>query len=205
MKILYFYDPLCGWCFAFADAVKQLKEKYPDWDFEIISGGMVRGVNEGPIGNMSSYILSALPRVEEMSGVKFGTAYREVLKDGTQNTSSVPPSKALAIVKKHFPEQQYSYAEAMQQAYYIEGQDLTSIETHKKLFADLGFPVELLENEFDSEEAMKLALEDFQFSANCGITGYPALVIQKGEEYFLAAKGYTSFEQLANVVDRIIE
>ena len=203
-KILYFYDPLCGWCYAFSPELKKLMEKHPNWEVEVITGGMVRGASEGPIGNMSEYILGALPRVEEMSSVTFGEEFKNVLRAGTQHSSSIPPSRALAVVKRFFPEEQYAFSILMQRELYQNGSDLNDNKLYFKLFEELELSTDVLTEYLEDELSLKWANEDFQFAANCGISGYPALVIQKEEEYFLAAKGFTRFEQLEEVVDRIV-
>ena len=72
-SIIYVYDALCGWCYGFSPVIKQVFEKYQaQFDFEVISGGMILGERQGPIGEVAAYIKGAYKTVEDTTGVKFG-------------------------------------------------------------------------------------------------------------------------------------
>src|SRR6476469_261652 len=103
IKFIYVYDALCGWCYGFSPVIKKVFEVYKDEaDFEVISGGMVIGEREGfPDEQTSKYILGAIPRVEEMTGVKFSDGYKQKLADRTMYQSSLKPSVALAVYKTY--------------------------------------------------------------------------------------------------------
>jgi putative protein-disulfide isomerase len=82
-RIIYVFDPMCGWCFGFGKVMTEFEATYKDSiDFDVISGGMVVGEREGPVGDFADYILGAYTRVEEYSGMKFGQPYLDQLKKG---------------------------------------------------------------------------------------------------------------------------
>lgn len=43
MKMFYFTDAMCSWCYGFSPVVKKLKENHPEIDLQIISGGFSPG------------------------------------------------------------------------------------------------------------------------------------------------------------------
>jgi putative protein-disulfide isomerase len=198
--LLYFFDPLCGWCYAFHPVLDQLMAAHPGWGLEYVAGGMVRGASEGPVGVMSDYILGELPRVEQLSGVRFGDGFKQMMREGTRHSSSVPPSRALAVVKNNFPDLAKVFVRELFDAHFVKGIDLNAIETYSEICSRLGIPIESFRNSYENEESLRLASEDFQFTANCGINGFPALVLKRGEEYFLLAKGYSPFEHVEQVI-----
>ena len=64
-RIIYFFDTLCGWCYGFSPVIKQIADKYGDeFDFEVISGGMMMGERVQPASVMADYILNAYKTVE---------------------------------------------------------------------------------------------------------------------------------------------
>jgi putative protein-disulfide isomerase len=203
VALLYFFDPLCGWCYAFHPVLDQLVSAHPGWELEYVSGGMVRGASEGPVGVMSDYILGELPRVEEMTGVKFGEGFKAMMREGTRHSSSVPPSRALAVFKNYFPEHVRAFVKELFAAHFDAGNDLNRLETYLDICSNLGVNAELFAQYVADENSLRSASEDFQFTSNCGISGFPALVLKKGEEYFLIAKGYSSFEQVSKVIESI--
>ena len=79
-QILYLFDPLCGWCYGFSHTILSFyKSKKDEFDFVTIPGGMVTGGRVGPISQMEDYISKSYPKVEKMTGIKFGESYTEGL------------------------------------------------------------------------------------------------------------------------------
>jgi putative protein-disulfide isomerase len=122
-KVIYVFDPLCGWCYGFSKVMAEFyKVNKNNYEFEIVSGGMVTGDRVEPIGKIAPYIKNALKDVENASGVKFGKKFiEETLDKGTIVFNSVPPSIAISIVKKEKPEYAIPFAEAVQKAIYFYG------------------------------------------------------------------------------------
>ena len=46
MKIIYFTDPMCSWCYGFAPVIEKIQENYPEIKWEIIAGGYSPGNRE---------------------------------------------------------------------------------------------------------------------------------------------------------------
>lgn len=202
-SLLYFFDPLCGWCYAFHPVLDKLAANYPNWDVVYISGGMVRGASEGPVGVMSAYILGELPRVEQMSGVHFGDGFKQMMKEGTRHSSSVPPSRALAVIKNKFPDFTSCFVKELFQVHFNQGKDLNVLETYTEICAKIGVSESLFSELYEGDEALKWASEDFQFTSNCGINGYPALVLKKEDDYYMIARGFSSLDQIEGTLQAI--
>src|SRR5574343_503877 len=99
-KIIYVYDPMCGWCFGFGKVMGEFFEEYKDsFEFDVMSGGMVVGAREGEVGDFADYILGAYKRVEDYSGMTFGEPYLAQLRTKKLWVSSVKPSIALEVFK----------------------------------------------------------------------------------------------------------
>ena len=82
MKLIYIMDPLCGWCYGirtiYWNCLKSIKNEIK---FEILPGGMWVGENvrrQSP--QMVSFFLVTIQQLEEHTGIEFGNAYRELLK-----------------------------------------------------------------------------------------------------------------------------
>ena len=124
-KIIYIYDPLCGWCYGFSPVIRKLEQEYSESiDFDILSGGMVIGDREGLIGDKADYILSVIPRLEEYTGVTMGEAYKTKLKDKSLYQSSMKPCIALEVFKSFNTKDAITFASDLQKAQYVEGDDL---------------------------------------------------------------------------------
>lgn len=202
---LYVMDPLCGWCYGFSPVVVQLQEKYKDrMDFRVVPGGMITGARVEPVAKMASYILQAYTRVEEMSGVKFGEPYLDRLRDGKTISNSEPPCRALHLFSTLQPERAVEYAHQLQRALFLDGYDWNDAATYAHLARLFSIPEKDFVAQLESEEARYAVQQEFQWVQAAGISGFPCVVVEKGEQYFLATQGYRSSEDVERVVEKIL-
>ncbi len=207
-KLLYVYDALCGWCYGFGPVMHQIAETYADqFTVEVISGGMVTGSREGIMDEqMANYILQAIPRLEEYTGVTISEAYKAKLRSGGLYQSSVKPSIALSLFKTHYPDQSLAFASAIQRAQFAEAKDLQDDATYAALLqAYPALDVTDFLQQMATEEQRYAAEQDFQYAAAMGITGYPALIALVDEKYYLLSRGYQPFDSLNKTMQQFLQ
>ncbi|CAN5393004.1 DsbA family protein [soil metagenome] len=205
-KIIYIFDPLCGWCYGFSPVIKKIHEEYKDKiDLDIISGGMMVGDRVGSVGAFADYILKALPRLEELTGVTFGESYLSQLKDRSLFLSSLKPCIALEVFKSFNEKEAIAFASSMQKAHYIDGKSLEE----EAVYLELIEPYDIDSTEFlerlNSDEFKYETTNQFKMIQEWGITGFPAVILVKNEEFFLIAKGYVDFKNLQTTIEKILE
>ena len=204
-KIIYVYDPLCGWCYGFSPVIRKIQEEYKSkMDFDIISGGMVVGDRVGPVGAFADYILKALPRLEELTGVTFGEPYLSQLKDRSLFLSSLKPCIALEVFKSFNEKDAIVFASTMQKAHYIDGKNLEE----ESVYVDLIKPYDIDSIEFlkrlNSDEYRMETSNQFKMIQEWGITGFPAVILVKDNQFYLIAKGYVDFDNLQKTIEKIL-
>lgn len=204
-KLYYVQDALCGWCFGMSPVMQELYRQHAqDYDFVVLSGGMVRGENVKPIRGMADYIRQVAPRLEQLTGVRLGEPYhREVLDKGTYISNSEPPAIALAILKERFPERQVELAAKVQQLHFAEGHDLNEPETYLPLVKELGMDVAGFSEKFKDEAYKQKAQQEFSLVESWGISGFPAVVCEAKGKLYLVARGYQPYEQLTQTLQRV--
>src|SRR5690242_16380389 len=103
-KIIYVYDALCGWCFGFSPVIRAVQDAYRDeFDFEIISGGMMIGDRAGRISDVAPYIRNTYKTVEETTGIVFGLGFIRNLEEGYMIFNSERPAIGLSVFKRLLP------------------------------------------------------------------------------------------------------
>ncbi|HXI00169.1 MAG TPA: hypothetical protein VNI52_07850 [Sphingobacteriaceae bacterium] len=131
-KFIYVYDALCGWCYGFSPVVMALHEKYnQQFDFEVISGGMVTGSRVGPIGVVAPYIKKAYRTVEETTGIKFGEGFLRNIDEGEMIMNSEKPAVALAVFRTYYPDKAVMFAHELQNAINFDGADPNTNEMYR--------------------------------------------------------------------------
>lgn len=204
--LFYIYDALCGWCYGFGPVIEKLHENYTGKiDFQVLSGGMITGSRVGPITNMAAYIRQASPRVTEMTGVSFGEAYLNgLLNDPTYISNSTPPAIALCILKEAQPQQQATLAHKIQKLMFVEGKNLNEPAAYFSLAEQAGIAVENFTQKFTDPAYLSKAQAEFAISQQWGITGFPAVVLQKQDQLYLVANGFVPYDQLSNTINKVL-
>jgi len=202
--IIYVFDPMCGWCYGFSNVIKQLSSEYQlEFDFKIISGGMVVGEKEGEIGDFADYILDAYHIVEKSSGVKFGEPYLAQLKTKKIHTSSVMPAIAIEVFKTFHPMEAIAFASDVQKAYYFYGLDLRLDDVYKDLIKPYGIDETAFLTMLHSQEFKQKAFDGFQESSRLGVNGYPAVMAIHDGKYYSLAKGFADYDQLKSIFEKL--
>jgi putative protein-disulfide isomerase len=195
-KIYYVYDPLCGWCFAYAPIMEKLAQEFKDQvEFVVVPGGMIIGENVRPIREIAPYLLQAIPSLEEISGVKMGEPYIALVKEGSYIASSYQPSLAMVVFKSFHTGRDVEYAHKVQQSYFIEAKDIMGDSLYKELAVQFEVsPEEFMKRMSDTAYQSKTQ-EHFDFAAYLNTKGFPALVGKSGDSYQKITYGYLSAEE----------
>lgn len=205
-RIIYITDPLCGWCYAFGHALKEVMARYQDrCDFTLIMGGMVTGDREGPIGAKGRALLeNALPRLEKLTGVHMGEDHKAMLRAGTQWQSSVLPSKAVVAVRELYPEKAVGYLHEVQLAHFDRGEDLNDPGLYAPLAVKLGVDADLF-NAFMADDRLNAITEhDFAIVREWGIDGFPSLAAEVGTRFYGLAHGYRNADELTQLMEAVL-
>ena len=133
MKILYFWDAYCGWCYGFDKIFTKFYENHSDVEIEIISGGLFFGDNSKKIKEYG-YFQEGNKKISEMYDVEFGEEYNKVLEEGEMILNSVHPAIAMDVVKEFIPNSKLlNFAYDIQCKFFIEGKSLSEVKTYVEL------------------------------------------------------------------------
>ena len=174
-------------------------------EFHVVMGGMVTGEREGPIGKKADYILNALPRLEQLSGVRMGEPFKAALREGTQWSSSVLPSKAVIAFRTLMPEKAIEFLFALQHAHFQDGADLNDQAIYPPLAVSLGVDEELFTLLLAEDRLNTLTEEDFEIVAHWGINGFPCLAAEVGTRFYGIAHGYRNATELEMLFEGVMQ
>lgn len=199
-EIIYVFDPLCGWCYGFSPVISRLKsELNSSVDFLALSGGMIKDAS--PVVNVAGYIKTAYKVVENATGVKFGEKFlNEVLEDDKAVFSSIPPAKALAVLRIHNPGKCIEIAGSIQKAIYYNGIDVNDVNAYTDIASEFGMNTEDFIMQMNSDQIEKIVQDEFKMVAGMGIKGYPSVVLRKDNNIKVLSRGYKDYDNLAGIV-----
>lgn len=183
LNITYLFDPLCGWCYGAAPAIRALAA----------SDGLT--VIPTPTGLFSHtgrlmdaafarHAWSNDQRIAQMTGQAFSEAYRvQILGDHTQPFDSAAIVNAMTAVKLSAPEQELAALAAIQHARYVDAKIITDNAVLADILNSLGLheAAENLNNEAVIRAAEQRIAEGRALAHQFGIQGVPSLVVQAAD------------------------
>lgn len=209
MTIIYCYDAYCGWCYGFSGVIKKIAEEFKnEFDFEVLSGGMILPEVPQPISTIAPYIQNSYKAVEELSGVTFGPDFLFHInrpEDSDWFPNSEKPAIALCIFKEYFPDKGVAFAADLQYALNYEGRDLTDDEAYRHLLERYSIDADDFYTKLHSQEYKDKAYYEFQLVKQLKVDSFPQVLLQVSEsKFYLIAKGYTDYETVKTALDSIL-
>jgi putative protein-disulfide isomerase len=208
-RIIYVYDAFCTWCFGFSPVMRAICENYADdFDFEVLSGGMIRGEQIRPSSDLSGFPGNEYKSVEETTGIIFGQGFLHNLENGELIFNSEVPAIALSVYKGLKPQHAVEFAQHIQNSIYFDGKSSDDIELYRYLAVNEGIDPDEFEKRMNDPEYKDAAHYDFALAKQLGVEGYPAVFIQQSDsKFYLIARGYADYEtmelRISNVMAEI--
>jgi putative protein-disulfide isomerase len=201
-KIIYFGDPMCSWCYGFAPQITALIDSYSDsFDFQLVMGGLRPGGTE-TIGQIGDFLRHHWEDVFKRSGQPFSY---EVLKKNDFIYDTEPPCRAVVTMRNWNPELEFQFYKSVQEAFYTKGVDTNDPETYESLVSDLDIDTNKFMDGFSSIEMKEKTREDFLFSQQLGVRGFPSTVLEYNEQLYLLANGYAESDYINGNIEKILK
>ena len=182
VKLIYYFDALCGWCYGFSSVMSKVKEKYRDkLDIDVVSGGLFLGNRAGAINQVAPHIKAgAYKSVEQRTGVKFGKSFLDdVFGAGNMTLNSLPPTIALSIVREKFPEKELDFASLLLKAVYFDGLDPIDVEGLSAYAVEIGFDKNEFLTKMEDDKYKSVVEKEIEIFRSSKYAAMPALVLVK--------------------------
>lgn len=137
--LVYLFDPLCGWCYGAGGPLPQILTS-TGIPLHLMPTGLFAGDGARPMDDgFAAYAWSNDQRIARLTGQVFSERYRDqVLADRNQMFDSGPFTLALSAVNLTAPEREFDALKALQAARYVDGQDVTQLDTLVQVLGNLG-------------------------------------------------------------------
>lgn len=203
-KLIYIFDPLCGWCYAFEPVMEKIQEEFKDKiEFEVISGGMILKPNARPIGEMRDYLKEAIPRLTETTGVNISKEYLEnILEPGDIALNSEVPSLVYSAFLPKHKGKEVKWANKVQKILFEEGRNSNDINSYQEILNSVcDKDPEEVKGCVLSEENRSNTFKMFQRTAELGVRGFPFLGLEdETGKIYQVSSGYVPYEKLKKFI-----
>ncbi|KJA09496.1 protein-disulfide isomerase [Acidovorax temperans] len=141
ITVTYLFDPLCGWCYAAAPALKYL-QGVEGIRVALSPTGLFAGAGARPMDAQFAayaYAWANDQRIQQLTGQPFTQAYRDrILGAANGRFDSGPATLALTAVAQTAPERELDALHALQHARYVEGRDNADAAVIADVLCSLG-------------------------------------------------------------------
>ena len=205
--IFYVYDVLCGWCYGFSPVIEKFWKEYQgEFFFKTLSGGMITGEREGPVGEVAGYIKNAYRDVEARTGVQFGAPFlNDLLEEGSAYFSSLPGALAMAAFRGYQPDNVIPFAARMQKAVYWEGKEPNKPQTFGDCAEDFGMNSQDFMKLMVDKQYLDVVKDEFKLVHQWGIQGFPSVLYADKDKVYLLARGYVDYQTLNDNLKKVRE
>ena len=178
--LTYLFDPLCGWCYGAAPALRDLLAA--GHAVTLAPSGLFAAPGRTMDPGFAAYAWSADQRIAALTGQEFSETYRAgVLGGADAPFDSTAATLALTAVWKTQPDREAEALAAIQRARYVAGRDICDPAVLADILAGLGLS-DAAERARAADAALVAAAGQRVAAAQAlmarhGLNGVPALLV----------------------------
>ncbi|HEY0289037.1 MAG TPA: DsbA family protein [Pseudomonas sp.] len=195
---------MCSWCWGFAPVAQALVEqaRAAGLPLHLVMGGLRTGSGAALEPTTKRYILKHWQAVKDTTGQSF--RFEDALPDGFVYDTE-PACRAVVAARSLDPDVAWQLVKQIQQAFYLEGRDVTKASVLTELAERAGLPKIEFAEAFDSAEQHAATAADFTWVQDLGIAGFPTLLAERKGQLALLTNGYQPLDELAPLLSRWLE
>jgi len=198
LELLYFANPMCSWCWGFQPVTRTLAERgYPI----TLALGTLGADRARPMRDVDkATVREHWQHVVERTGQPFDFGFfdREGFVYDTE-----PPSRAIAVVRRHYPALAVPFLGRLQERFYASGQDITDPSVLRDAAGEFGIEPERFDRTFDDPATAAEVAAEWQQTAGLGVTGYPTLLALRPGRPAVVTIGWRPIDEILASLDAL--
>ena len=200
MRLVYFADPMCSWCYGFGPALARALERRPATRLDLVMGGLRAFNTDVLTPSFRETLLGHWRHVADASGLPFnpGALDREGFVYDTE-----PACRAVVTARESDPAKAFGLLEALQRAFYRDGRDVTQAGVLTDIAIAGGFDGDAFRSRFESDALREATRRDFAATQALGIGGFPTLAAGDGPRLTLVTAGYIGTDVLEGRLEEL--
>ena len=137
MKLDYFFDPFCGWCYASAPALDAIAEAYPH-AVTMQPSGLFANTEGRPVLSIANHAWRNDQWIAELTGLKVTIEYRDrILRNPDGIFDSIYATRAIVALGAIDPSLEPKVLHALQMARYVDAKDTANPAVVAAVAADV--------------------------------------------------------------------
>ncbi|MGW3939400.1 DsbA family protein [Streptomyces phaeochromogenes] len=180
-SLTYAFDAYCAWCYGFGETLRSFAEDNAHRiRLSVVSAGLYTGARALPTAAYPR-LLAERGTITRLTGVTFGTGYDRALSQGTTVLDSAAAAAGLAALRDQPGINELDAAEAMQQAWFVDGRSLSDTEVYRDIADELGLDADAVTSAYSSPANRVTALAGFRTLRRLRVLSYPTLLLDTAD------------------------
>jgi len=198
-EIIIVADPMCSWCWGFEPVIESLLKNLPDGvSVSLLLGGLRSKGDQVWDEGFRAYLSHHWSSVENKTAQYFN---RELLKRSEFDYDTEPSCRAVVTVRELDATKQFAFFKALQEAFYLQAQDITDEQTLAEIAEEEGFEKTTFLRRFRSQAIMDKTEADQYKARSMGANVFPSVVLIDEEGHLCVIKGYKSYDELRRLLE----
>ena len=204
VEIIYVGDPMCSWCWGISPALNRLERAAAanGIPYRIVVGGLRPGGGDPWDDQMKQFVGHHWEEVTKRSGQPFN---HDLFQLAEFNYDTEPSCRAVVTARSMDAATESRFFELTQHRFYVLNQDPKEVAFYQPICAELGLDFAEFSRRFASPEMRQATVADFRLNRSWGVTGYPTVVVRRGQELVAIARGYAEFDRMWSAVEQLVE
>ena len=201
MKIYYFGDPMCSWCYGISEEFSKVADEYGSENIELVMGGLRAGGGE----EWNQEFRDFLKHHWEDVGMKSGQPFKfDLLNLDFFDYDTEPACRAVVAAKEIDETLGLAFFKAVQKGFYVENKDPKKTDFYKPICEELGIDFQQFSLLFESEEMKAKTNAEFMKTSKMGVRGFPTVVVAYRGDSHIICRGYATYAQMSAKINEII-
>jgi len=202
--LIYVHDPMCSWCWGFADVYEELLEQLPpEVEIRRLLGGLAPDSDVPMPESMQAMLQQTWQRIEmTIPGKHFNF---EFWNQCLPRRSTYPACRAVIAAREQGEQYDAIMTRTIQQAYYQQARNPSDIETLIDLANEIGLDADRFASQLSDAKTHQQLLDEIDSVRSLGIAGFPSLMLERGGRYYPVLVNYTSVDQILNQINASID
>ncbi len=190
----YFHDPMCSWCYGFSPTWQAINQKLSSKiEVRYVIGGLAKDSDVPMQPEIAKYLQTVWKQIEQVCGVPFNHQFWEQCQP---RRSTYPACRAVIAAEKKGKKM----INEIQNAYYQQAQNPSDSNTLVQCAKNIGLPEHDFLEKLQSAKTEQILQQQLEFSRQCGINGFPSLLLQLPTGMVNISIAYDNEKEMLNAI-----
>jgi putative protein-disulfide isomerase len=202
LRLYYFHEPMCSWCWAFRPLWKDIVAGLPDHvGSQRVLGGLAPDTDQPMPTDMQVKLKSIWQKIQQtVPGAQFNFEFWEKC---APRRSTYAACRAVIAARRQDPAFEENMILAIQQAYYLQARNPADHSTLIELAHEIGLDRALFSVDLESPAVQKVLLNEIEMTRRLNVKGFPTLLLEKSGVFTAIQQEYNDVEAVLHKVKRL--